>query len=35
VHELVHEDVPPLDPLSLMSVLLEQSAQCLEIKIVQ
>lgn len=32
VHELVRGDAPPLDPLSLVYVLLEQSARCLGIK---
>lgn len=33
MHELVRGDVPPLDPLSPMSVLLVQSAQCLGINV--
>lgn len=34
-HGLVHGDVPPLDPLSLAFVLLEQSAQSLGIQMEQ
>jgi hypothetical protein len=33
VHELVRGDVPPLDPLSPVFVLLVQNAQCLGIKV--